>query len=96
MHNRKFVFAQLVSFLDRNKFNYIVSKYLGDNYVKRFTCWNQLLVLMFGQLSGRESLRDLIVAVEAHNNKAYHLGFGKSVSRSNLAKANQNRDYHIF
>ena len=96
MHNRKFVFSLLVSFLDRNKFNYIVSKYQGDNYIKSFTCWNQLLVLMFGQLSGRESLRDLIVAVEAHSSKAYHLGFGRSVTRSNLAKANQNRDYHIF
>ena len=96
MHNQKYVFAQLVSFLDRNKFNYIVSKYLGDSYVKSFTCWNQLLVLMFGQLSRRESLRDLIISIEAHGNKAYHLGFGKSVTRSNLAKANQNRDYHIF
>lgn len=96
MHSKAFVFAQLVSFLDRSKFNRIVSKYLGDSYVKSFTCWNQLLVLMFGQLSGRESLRDLIVAVEAHSSKAYHLGFGKSVTRSNLAKANQNRDYHIF
>ena len=96
MHNRKFVFSLLVSFLDRNKFNYIVSKYQGDNYIKSFTCWNQLLVLMFGQLSGRESLRDLIVAVEARSSKAYHLGFGRSVTRSNLAKANQNRDYHIF
>ena len=51
---------------------------------------------MFGQLSGRESLRDLIVAVEAHSGKAYRLGFGKSVTRSNLAKANQNRDCRIF
>lgn len=45
---------------------------------------------MFGQLSGRERLRDLIAAVEAHSSKAYHLGFGKSVTRSNLAKENQN------
>lgn len=51
---------------------------------------------MFGQLSGRESLRDVIVAVEAHRGKSYRLGFGKSVTRNNLAKANQNRDYHIF
>lgn len=43
-------------------------------YIKSFTCWNQLLVLMFGQLSGRESLRDVIVAVEAHQAKAYGLG----------------------
>ena len=51
---------------------------------------------MFGQLSNRESLRDLIVAMEAHAGKLYHLGIGKSVSRSNLSKANKQRDYRIF
>lgn len=96
MHKDKFVFAQLVSFLDRSKFNRIVSQYGGDKYVKFFTCWNQLLTLMFGQLSNRESLRDLIVALDAHQKKTYHLGLGKYVTRSNLAKANQNRDYRIF
>ena len=96
MHQDKFVFAQLVSFLNRNHFNYLVRKYEGDKYVKFFSCWNQLLTLMFGQLSNRESLRDLIVAINAHQKKSYHLGFGKHVTKSNLAKANQNRDYHIF
>lgn len=96
MHKDKFVFAQLVAFLDRNKFNYIVRKYDGDKYVKHFTCWNQLLALMFGQLSNRESLRDLIIALEAHNSKCYHLGMGRNVSRSSLSRANQDRDYHIF
>jgi hypothetical protein len=60
MYKDKYVFAQLVSFLDRNHFNYLVRKYGGDKYVKFFSCWNQLLTLMFGQLSNRESLRDLI------------------------------------
>lgn len=60
MFQGKYVFAQLVSFFNRSKFNRIVSKYNGDKYVKHFTCWNQLLALMFGQLSNRESLRDLI------------------------------------
>ena len=96
MHQDKFVFAQLVSFLNRNHFNYLVRKYEGDKYVKFFSCWNQLLTLMFGQLSNRESLRDLIIAINAHQKKSYHLGFGKHVTKSNLAKANQNRDYHIF
>lgn len=96
MHKDKFVFAQLVSFLDRNKFNYIVRTYQGDKYVKHFTCWNQLLALMFGQLSNRESLRDLVIALDAHRSKCYHLGMGKNVSRSSLARANQDRDYHIF
>ena len=96
MHQDQYVFSQLVSFLDRSKFNRIVTKYDGDKYVKYFTCWNQLLALMFGQLSNRESLRDLIIALEAHQGKTYHLGLGKNVTRSNLSKANQNRDYRIF
>ena len=96
MHKDKFVFSQLVSFLDRNKFNYIVRTYRGDKYEKHFTCWNQLLALMFGQLSNRESLRDLVIALDAHRSKCYHLGMGKNVSKSSLARANQDRDYHIF
>ena len=70
MHNKSYVFAQLTSFLNRNKFIRIVAKYHGDSYIKHFSCWNQLKVLMFGQLSRRDSLRDLIVAVEAHRGKA--------------------------
>lgn len=96
MHKDKFVFAQLTRFLDRNHFNYLIKKYEGDKYIKSYTCWNQLLTMMFGQLSNRESLRDLIVAMEAHAEKLYHLGIGKSVTRSNLSKANEQRNYRIF
>ncbi|HOG40979.1 MAG TPA: DUF4372 domain-containing protein, partial [Bacteroidales bacterium] len=85
MHTGKFVFSQLLGFIDRNDFNYLARKYDGDKYVKQFTCWNQLAVLMFGQLSNRESLRDLVLATQAHASKAYHLGFGKHAVRSTLA-----------
>ena len=77
MFQDKYVFAQLVSFLNRSKFNRIVAKYDGDKYVKHFTCWNQLLSMMFGQLSNRESLRDLVVALDAHHSKSYHLGLAR-------------------
>ena len=96
MNKEKYVFAQLISFLNEDKFRRIVNKYQGNRYIKHFTCWNQLLSLMFGQLSNRESLRDLIVALDAHHSKCYHLGMGRNVSRSSLARTNQNRDYHIF
>ena len=97
MFKDKFVFSQLIAFLDRNHFNYLVRKYDGDKYVKHLTCWNQLLALMFGQLSNRESLRDLIVALEAHQSKCFHLGLGrKPIAKTTLATANQNRDYRIF
>ena len=97
MNKSKYVFAQLVEFLDNDKFRHLVDKYEGNRYVKHFTCWNQLLALMFGQLSNRESLRDLVVALEAHQSKCYHLGLGRnSVAKTTFATANQNRDYRIF
>lgn len=96
MNQDKYVFSQLTAFLDRSKFNRIVAKYKGDRYVKSFTCWNQLLAMMFGQLSNRVSLRDLIVALDAHHSKCYHLGVGKQVTKTTLARANQDRDCRIF
>lgn len=96
MNNGKYVFAQLVEFLPQRIFDRFVSKYSGNKYVRHFTCWNQLLCMVFGQITNRESLRDLIVAIEAHSQKSYHLGLGKSVTRSNLAKANEKRNSKIF
>jgi len=51
MNTGKYVFAQLIEFLPQRIFDRIVMKYEGNKYVKHFTCWNQLLVMMFGQLS---------------------------------------------
>lgn len=96
MNDGKYVFAQLTSFLPQRVFDKFVSKYSGNKYIKHFTCWNQLLCMVFGQLTNRNSLRDLIVILDAHSNKTYHLGFGKSVTKSNLAKANEKRNSKIF
>ena len=97
MNKDKYVFAQLIEFLNNDKFRRLVDKYDGNRYVKHLTCWNQLLALMFGQLCNRESLRDVIVALEAHRSKCFHLGLGrKPIAKTTLATANQNRDYRIF
>ena len=96
MNKGKYVFSQLLDFLDKDVFLRISNKYNGNRYVNSFTCWNQLAVMMFGQLSNRESLRDLVLATQAHASKAFHLGFGKAATRSNLSKANNNRDCRIF
>jgi len=96
MNQGKYVFAQLAEFLPQRVFDGIVKKYDGDKYVRHFSCWNQLLCMLFGQLTNRDSLRDLIVTLEAHSKKSYHLGLGKSVTRSNLAKANESRNSRIF
>lgn len=96
MNHGKYVFSQLVEFLPQRVFDRFVTKYDGNKKVRHFTCWNQLLCMIFGQLSSRDSLRDLIIVIEAHQSKSYHLGFGKNVTRSNLSKANENRNYKIF
>ncbi len=96
MNQGKYVFAQLIEFLSHNDFISCVSKYNGNYKVKTFTCWHQLLYMVFGQLSNRDSLSDLIVCLQSQQNKSYHLGMGKGTSKANLAKANEKRDYRIY
>lgn len=96
MFEGKYVFAQVVEFLPARIFDKHVAEFNGNKWVKHFTCWNQMMCMMFGQLSNRDSLRDLLIGIEAHPSKHYHLGFGPGVSRSNLANANEKRDYQIF
>lgn len=96
MNKGKYVFAQLSLFLPQRQFDRIVLKHKGNYKVRHFSCWNQMLCMMFGQLCGRESLRDLVLTINAHPGKLYHLGFGKSVSKTNLAKANEQRSHSIY
>ena len=52
--------------------------------------------MVFGQLTARDSMRDLMLSLEAHQSKYYHLGFGSTVSRRNLGTANEKRNCKIF
>lgn len=92
----EYVFTQICRFLPREEFKYIIKRYKGNKNIKAFKCWNQLLALIFGQLAGCESLRVLVSSLMAHKSKLYHLGIGTSLSVSNFAYANQNRDPKIF
>lgn len=96
MNTGKYIFAQVASFLNFNEFNKCIERYNGNYKVKEFTCWHQLLCLMFGQLSNRDSLSDLVLCLQTQKNKWYHLGIGNSISKSNLAHANEKRDWRIF
>lgn len=96
MNQGRYFFSQLCDFLPVDFFKWLVKKYEGNKYVKSFTCWNHLLVLLFGQLCNREGLRDLVVTLAPHKRAFHHLGFGKSVTRSNLSKANEVREVRIF
>lgn len=96
MYKGKFIFTQLIEFLPVYKFNLCVEKYNGNNRVRTFPCWDQLLAMMFGQLTFRESMRSIITCLTAQKRKLYHLGFRSDVARKTLADANEKRDWRIY
>ena len=96
MNEGRTVFSQLMDFLPLHRFRPCVERYGGDYKVQSFTCLDQFLCLAFAQLTFRESLRDIEACLRAHRPKLYHMGFRGQVSRSNLAYANEHRDWRIF
>jgi IS4 transposase len=81
--------------LPRAAFKQAVAAYGGDRYTKGFSCWDQLVAMVYAQLSGAVSLRQLEAGFNQHFNHHYHLGC-RSVRRSTLADANARREPQIF
>jgi hypothetical protein len=96
MHQGQYVFSQIMDSVSRHDFNQCVLRYGGEHRVKQFTCWEQFLSMSFGQLSFRESLRDIVVCLGAQRQKLYHLGFHIPVMLPTLARANEKRDWRIY
>ena len=97
MHIGRYVFSQITEFLPQRQFRRIVARYDDRTSKWSLSHWNHLLVLMFGQLIGCDSLRELADITIAHGKKSLFLGFGKTpVNRQMLSKANTLRDHRIF
>jgi hypothetical protein len=96
MNSGKYVFAQVLQFVNKYEFEKCVVRYRGNYRVRGLTCWNQFIQLFFGQLTSLNSLRDICVCLKAHKNKLYHLGIKQNVNQSTLSRANENRDWRIF
>ena len=96
MNSGQYAFSQLIALLSTTSFRTCVNRYNGNYKVKEFTCWKQFLCMIFGQITQRESLSDTIICLSANEDKLYHLGIGKLISKSTLSKANENRDWRIF
>ncbi len=92
----KLVFAQLMEFLPLHTFRRCVARYPSSYPTKTFSHLDQYLCMAFAQLTFRESLRDIEVCLRAQDSKLYHLGIRGHVARSNLADANEKRDWRIY
>ena len=96
MYAGKLVFAQLTDLIHPEQFRRCVRRYDGDYKVKTFSCWSQFLCMAFGQLTFRESLRDVATCLRSRRDQLYHFGIRSEVSRSVLADANRERDWRIY
>ena len=97
MYDGRYVFTQITMYLPQRQFRRIVSKFNDRTQNWSFSHWNHLLVLIFGQLLGCGTLRELTDITTAHTKRSNQLGFGNSaVVRNTLSKANMLREPRIF
>ena len=96
MNTGKMIFSQLMEFIPWYEFQKCVQRYSGDYKSRTFTCQDQFRCMAFAQLTFRESLRDVEACLRSMQSKLYHMGIRGKVSRTTLARANENRDWRIY
>ena len=95
MPHQNTVFHDLLKLVPWDDFEAIVRRHGGDDMERGFKTKTQLIALLYGQLCGASSLREIVCQLESHEARLYHLG-GGSVKRSTLAEANAQRPSAIF
>lgn len=88
-------FQELLKGLPRSTFDKVVKKHNADKFSKRFRHWDQLIAMMYAQLSGTTGIRPLLTALNSHEAHLYHLGTSP-IKRSTLADANEKRADTVF
>ena len=96
MNSGKTVFSQVMDFLPLHEFRKCVSRYRGDYKFRTLSCLDQFLSMSFAQMTYRESLRDIEACLKTMSSKLYHMGIRGNIARTNLARANENRDWRIY
>ena len=96
MHKGKMVFSQVMAMLPWRRFQTCVDRYHGDHKVQSFYCHEFFRVMVFAQITGRESLSSAVLCWNALAAQHYHLGIRCKITKSNLAYANNQRNWKIF
>ena len=96
MAHNSTVFAQLLSFLPRHEFEAEARQHQLGQRLRVMSRWTQFVALGLAQLTGRQSLRDIVSNLSAQGRKLYHLGVRATVSRSSLARVNAEQPYTLY
>lgn len=89
------IMSELLKIFPRYEFEKLEKQFQVNRYTKYFTAWQQLIVLLFSQIGGKDSLREIETSLNVHQNKWYHIGL-KGVKRATLSDAMSNRSCEIF
>ena len=97
MNQGKYIFSQIIEFVTQYEFDKCIKRYRGNQRVRNLDCRDQLLAMIFGQLTNLRSLRGIVLCLNAHSKLLYHLGFkSNNFVLSTLSRANENRDWRIY
>ena len=95
MKHTNTVFHDVLKQISKPLFDKAVKRHRGDYRVRTLNCWTQFISLLYGQLTHRQSLRDLELSFNSHTNHHYHLGT-QPIRRSTLADANETRPVELY
>lgn len=96
MNSGRFILSQILDLVDRKMLSRLVERYDAESRVRHFGCRQQLICMVFAQLTWREGLRDIATCLNARPATLHHLGFSQPVAKSTLADANEQRDWRIW
>ena len=92
----KMVFSQFLELVSWKSFQNCVDRHRGDWKVKSFYCREFFRVMVFAQITGRSSLAEIVLCLKAVSHHLYHVGIRSPLTKSNLALANNQRNWKIF
>jgi hypothetical protein len=96
MATQSTVFSQITALLYQAEFTRCAQSFPMPRTSRSFSAYDHFLALCFGQLTYRESLRDIVACLQARAQMQYHLGFRGRITRTNFAYANERRDWRVF
>ena len=95
MHHNNTILGQMLKMFPRYEFQKAVSETKAEYHARGFSSWNHFVSMLFGQLSGQDSLRGIEAGLATQGASLYHVGVGP-VHRSTLAYANEHRSHELF
>ena len=96
MISGRFILSQILNLVHRETLARLASRFQAESRVRHFGVRQQLICMVFAQLTWRDGLRGIVECLNAKPEALYHLGFREPVAKSTLADANESRDWRLW